>query len=191
MDDVTAASAISAISRSVPRVSRGRRAVAVGIDAATLFLAVVISSSVALGWLLARTDAGRLEVRDADARFAAALVLAAPPGWLGWILPGAVRGATPGQRRAELEVRGSLVARVNRLAFHPLALPLWGWLSLTFIALGTPRLAVAVAFVAAFVFALALGSLILWVISPTSRALHDRLARTRLVRAAPPPKSHP
>jgi uncharacterized RDD family membrane protein YckC len=57
---------------------------------------------------------------------------------------------------------------------------------LTGLALGRPRFGVAVAFVAAFVLALGLGSFALWVISPTSRALHDRLARTRLVRAAPP-----
>jgi hypothetical protein len=170
-------------------VGRRRRAIAVAIDAATLLVAAVIISTVAVGWLLARTDLGLLEVRDSDARLGAALVLAVPPAWLAWLLPGVLRGATPGQRRAGLEVEGSVVRRVNRLAFHPLALPLWVWLALTALAFGTPRLGVAVAFVAALVLAMAFGSFVLWVISPTSRALHDRLARTRLVPAVRP-ESH-
>jgi uncharacterized RDD family membrane protein YckC len=185
MDDVTVASTPQ-VSLSVPPTSRRQRGLAVAIDAATLLVALVITTTVAVGWLLARTETGRLEVRDADARLAAALVLAVPPTWLAWLVPGVARGATPGQRRAHLEVRGSLVARVNRLALHPLALLLWGWLALTAFAFGTPRLGVAVAFLAAFVLALGLGSFVLWMISPTSRALHDRLARTRLVRTAPP-----
>ena len=159
---------------------------AVAIDVATLLVAVLIPLAFATGWLLARTEAGRLEVRDADARLAAALVLAGPPAWLGWLLPGIGGGATAGQRRAQLYVRGSLVARVNRLALHPLTLPLWSWLALTLIASGTPRLGFAALLVGGFVLALALGSSVLWLISPSSRALHDRLARTHLVRTTRP-----
>ena len=186
MEGVTVAPATPPATVPDLRLSRRRRSFAVAFDAATLLLAVVIAGTAAGGWLLARTDTGRLEVRDADARFAAALVLAVPPGWLAWFLPGIARGATPGQRRAHLEVRGSIVARLNRVALHPLALPVWGWLALTLVAFGTPRLGVAVAFVAAFVVTLGVASCLLWVISPSSRALHDRLARTRLVRTRPP-----
>jgi hypothetical protein len=139
---------------------------------------------VAAGWLLARTDAGRLEVRDADARFAASLLMAVPPAWLAWLAPGLARGATSGQRRAGLGVRGTLIARINRFALHPLALPLWIWVALVVFALGSPKFGVAVAFVAALVLLLAVASLVMWAASPGWRALHDRIGRTRLVSVA-------
>ena len=180
MDAVT----VAAPTTPTPPLSRRRRASAVARDAATLLLPLVIAMALATVWLLARTEAGLLAVRDVDARRAAALVLAVPPAWLAWLLPGVARGATVGQRHADLQVRGNWLARVNRLAFHPLALPLWGWLALVLAAANLPRLAVAVALVAAFTLALALGSTVLWAASPASRALHDRVGRTRLVHAA-------
>jgi hypothetical protein len=183
MEGVTAISPAAPVA-SLARVSRRRRAAAACFDAATLLVALCVAGVAATGWLLARTEAGRLDVREADARIAAALVLATPPAWLAWFAPAAVRGVTPGQRRAALEVDGTGLARALRLALHPLALPLWGWLALALLAAGLPLVSIVPALAAAFVLLLGAGSAVLWAASPGSRALHDRLARTRLVPAA-------
>ncbi|MSP23056.1 MAG: hypothetical protein EXR66_08670 [Dehalococcoidia bacterium] len=166
-----------------PRIARRLRAAAVARDAAPLLVGLAIAVTVTTSWLLVRTEAGLLRVQDADARRAAAIVLAVPPAWAAWLAPGVAHGATSGQRRAGLQVQGGPLARLARTAIHPLSLPLWGWLALLAAASGLPWPAILFGFMATFTGLLAFGSTALWVALPTSRALHDRVARTRLTLA--------
>ena len=140
------------------------------------------------GLLLLRTDLGRTDVGDGDAVAAVSLVTAAAPAWAAWMAARVRRdGVTPGQRRAGLRVsrRGGerpagAWRRQLRLAVHPLALPLWGWLTLTALLSGVPRLWLPPAFIATAVAFAGLLSFVLLLAEPQRRALHDRIARTRL-----------
>ncbi len=72
-----------------------------------------------------------------------------------------------------------------RLAAHPLALPAWAWLTLSVALTGVPWLWTPVAAVAGAVALAGAASFALLVVRPSMPALHDRLARTALVRNAP------
>ena len=94
-----------------------------------LLLMLIAATALALAWLLARTQAGRLDAASGDAIAAAAIVGAAVPAWAAWQ---AARlhalGATTGQARLGLAVEGAPMRRVARFLLHPASLPLWsGW----------------------------------------------------------------
>ena len=166
-------------------ISRRRRLAAAAIDATGALLTVAAGIVVAAGWLLLRSDLGGTDVGDGDAVAAASLVGATLPAWAAWLSLRVRRdGSTPGQRRAGLLVaRGAAMTpwlRQLRLAIHPLALPLWGWLALTALLSGLPWLwlpplvaGVAVALAGLVSFALLLAR-------PDLRAVHDLIARTEL-----------
>ena len=171
------------------RVSRRRRLRAAAIDAATVLPPFVGAAIVTTGWLLLRTDLGRTDVGEGDAVAAVSLVAAAAPAWSLWLAARVRRdGATAGQRLAGLRVSRRADGGPNgawrrqlRLAVHPLALPLWGWLTLTALLSGVPRLWLPPAFIAAAVAFAGLLSFVLLLAEPQRRALHDRVARTQLV----------
>jgi hypothetical protein len=68
-----------------------------------------------------------------------------------------------------------------RLATHPLALPLWGWLTLTALHSGLPWLWLPSAAVVIAVALAGLLSFALLLARPELSAIHDLIARTRLV----------
>lgn len=169
-----------------PALSRRRRLAAVAFDLAPLVAALALALVVALAWLLWRTHAGRDDVRERDGLVAASMLAAVPPAWVAWLAPGILEGATPGQRRAGLAVEArSTAARLIRAAAHPLAVVPWAWLTVAMLALDLRPAAVAFGVDAALVTLGGLASIVLWGARPGARALHDRLAGTRLVLASP------
>lgn len=162
----------------------GRRVLAFAVDLIYGGLASLLAALAAGGWLLLRTSWGRDDIPAGDATFAAALLLAATPAWLAWTaLRLAQRGATPGQDRQRLRVTGTPRRRLLRLALHPLAVPGWLWLAILAAVATVDPVALAFAATGAVVF---LGGLIgagRAVLRPQAPALHDLIARTRLVTA--------
>ena len=142
---------------------------------------------VATVWLLLRTGFGRADVGGGDAVAALSVVGATLPAWAAWLALTVRRdGCTPGQRRARLFVELAAAAattpwrRQVRLAAHPLALPLWGWLTLTALLSGLPWLWLPVAAGGMAVALAGLLSFALLLARPELSAIHDLLARTRL-----------
>jgi hypothetical protein len=169
---------------------RGQRLAAVLFDFATAALAVAAAALLATLWLLARTDRGRHDPASADVLITTALILAAPPAWAAWQLLRIRRGgSTAGQLRLSLAVesdgQGARSARPGallRLAYHPLSITAWLWLVAVALLLGSTLIALALLGAAGVCAAGGGVSAALVLRDPGARALHDRLAGTRLVR---------
>ncbi len=143
------------------------------------------------GWLLARTDAGRLDAREEDAVIAVAVAGAAAPAWLAWTLLATHRRlGTPGQRVAHIRPVPDWGvpqwALYVRAMVSPLSLPVWLWMGTTPLLAGMPPwLALPAFLVGLTVGAGAAASLVTVLVSPHTRMLHDRVARTSLVTVDP------
>ncbi len=161
-----------------------KRVAALATDLVFGGMASLSATLVAGAWLLVRTGWGRDDVGAGDATFAAALLLAATPAWLAWTALRLARdGATPGQARYRLSVRGGTRQRLTRLACHPTAVPGWCWLAVLAATARMESIAVAGLGVGVVV---ALGGLVTAariLIHPEARALHDLVAGTRLYTA--------
>ncbi|MFA7248193.1 MAG: RDD family protein [Dehalococcoidia bacterium] len=173
---------------TAPGVTRGRRLLASGRDALALIPPLAMAVVVAAGWLLARTSLGRDDASDRDTAIALAVVAAVPPAWLARLaFTLLTTHATEGQRTAGLriEVRRARdrTALALRLAVHPLAVSGWAWGAGVLALAGVYAAALALAAVAALVCAAGLVSLAIVLVDPGARALHDRIAGTRVVRA--------
>ena len=141
------------------------------------------AAGLALGvvWLFVRSSGGAVDIDVRDAQIATAIVLAMPPAWLAWFARGVLSGRTWGQSRAGLLVEGTGPRRALRFAVHPLAAPIWTWLTLVLLAAGQLLPAIATTIVLGAVLLGGLVSLLGWVFRPGTRAVHDRIAGTRVV----------
>lgn len=164
--------------RQPSRVTFARSAL---YDALVLAGWLAVSAAAAMGWIVARSSGGAVDLAEADAQIAAALVLAALPAWFAWYGNGVIEGRTRGQVRTGLHVEGSTRRRLVRFAAHPLAIPVWVWLGLVALAAGLPWVGVAILVVTVALGLGALGTLLGWLLLPGTLAIHDRLAGTRLV----------
>ncbi|RLT44006.1 MAG: hypothetical protein DWI58_02105 [Chloroflexi bacterium] len=169
-------------------VTRGARLRADLRDLASGLPLLVVAVGIALAWLLARTSAGSESARSVDTAIALAIVGAVPPVWLARLALGLTsRSATSGQQALGLRVQTMREPRryaaLVRLAMHPFGAVGWGWLA--------GVLALAHLYAAALVLAglaIAIGvagvvSFVLVLVTPSARALHDRVAGTALVNA--------
>lgn len=171
-------------------VSRGARLGAAALDAFALLPLLLAAGAAAVVWLLLRTAWGRDDPSSLDASVALSLVASAPGAWLARLGYGLVAAdGTPGHRARGIRVhvmRGARTgrgARAVRLALHPFAAAGWGLLALTVYLAALPaEAAIAIGAVAVFVLLGGLVSLAIVVAAPDARALHDRVAGTRLVR---------
>ncbi len=169
------------------QASRAARFRANLYDFAALIGGTALALLIASAYLLVRTGWGATDVGDADSAIAAALLLTIPPTWIAWqLISVSERAATPGQRRAHLRVEvredGWPGARQLRTALHPLTIPIWLWLA----ALVGPLLAVPIIPLVILVWILlvavaALSSLVLFAVRPGAPAVHDWVARTKVV----------
>ncbi|MBT5773830.1 MAG: hypothetical protein HOH95_05585 [Dehalococcoidia bacterium] len=165
---------------------RGARARAALSDLGVLLGGALVAVLVSLAYLLVRTSWGATDASDFDSALAAALLLAVPPTWAMWLLMSAVEHrATPGQRHAGLVVardegagRG---ARARRMALHPISLPFWFWVVAVLLLLGVPLVPWAVLLWSALVGIGGLASVVLLAVRPRTPAVHDWVARTRVV----------
>jgi len=166
--------------------TRGERAAAVLIDLGVAVVATVAAAASALLYLFVRTGAGAADVGGGDSAVAAALVLAAPAGWLIWQGERARGGrGTVGQARMRLALAPAGARRMRpqaRLAAHPLSAIGWLWLAALALVLDAPVAALPAAALAAVWVLLGLAATVAVTRHPGSRPLHDRVAGTRLVR---------
>ena len=155
------------------------------LDLGVLLLAVGAAAVVAFAWLLVRSSWGRYDVEVGDAYVATAIVGAAVPAWAAWqAVRFARQGATFGQVRMGLVTEGVRgPRRFARLLAHPVSLPVWGWLWATLLLLGVPWLPTLALLGLALVGGMAVVTAGTMIARPRWRALHDRLAGTRVVRA--------
>ncbi len=167
---------------------RLRRLGAATADVVALWIAIIGVLIVANLYLLVRTAAGRYDVGDVDSLIAVTFEASIVPVWVAWQVFSVVRtGATAGQRllglRVETLPRAHAGARFLRMALHPVSAPAWLWLALMIWLAGAPRaLSLTPVMGAAAVVAAGVASgVILLVRPPGARAIHDRLARTRIV----------
>lgn len=137
-------------------------------------------------WLFVRSAGGAVDLDVRDAQIGAAIVLAMPPAWFAWYASGAWSGRTWGQTRAGLFVEGTGARRMLRFAAHPLAAPLWAWLTLALLAAGQFLAAMATTVVLGAVVLGAIASLLGWVFRPEAPAVHDRIARTHVLVSETP-----
>ena len=170
------------LSTSAAPVARWARLRALGRDLGALVAAETVVAALAVLWLVARTEAGRMDIGDGDAAIAMALVGGVVPAWLAWLALHSLQGATPGQRHAGLLVAAQRPRdHLLRLALDPRGLVGWLWLA-ALLWLGEARLLRWLAlFALAGVVAIVAASAWLWLFGPHARALHDRLSRTTLV----------
>jgi len=171
-----------AAARAIEAPTRRDRLVAAAVDGAALAAFEAVAFVLAVTWLLARTEAGAIDVRDGDAVVAASMLAAAPAAWIAWLALAAARGATPGERRAGLRVDSTPRRALLRQAARPLAGLVWAWLALFVLVTLGPWPALVPLIVAALIEVAGLASTALWLVRPTAPALHDRLAGTRLAR---------
>jgi hypothetical protein len=174
----------TAAATTTPR--RRQRLQALALDLAVFTVAELAAAVVAIVWLLARTDAGRLDIGDGDAAVALATVSAVVPAWLAWLASHALdrtpSGATPGQRRAGLAVEAAQPRdRLLRLALDPRGLLGMLWLTALLFLGEVVMLRWVALIVTAIAAAMVVASAALWLANPGAAALHDRIARTRLV----------
>jgi len=178
--------------------SRGRRLRAVAYDLTGLALGVVLAFVAGVAWLLARSEAGGVDVADGDAALAAAVLLAVLPAWVAWGALGRVRErGTPGQRAAGLEVvresegsrgvGGGLRAGCAAVV-HPLAVPAWLWLAAVVALAGYEVAALVPLALAGVAVLFGVLSFVLLLARPSMPSLHDQLAGVRIV-ARPGAKS--
>ena len=167
-----------------PRAARLRAAL---IDLGALFGGALVALMAGFTYLLVRTNWGSTDASDFDSAIAAALLLAVPPTWAGWLLLSVKEHrATPGQRRAGLVVArredGWRGGRLLRTALHPLSLPFWLWsLAMLRPLLAVPVLPWPVLLWSALVVIGGLVSVVLLALRPRTPAIHDWVARTRVV----------
>ena len=153
---------------------------------ATLLLLAGAGFVIAFVWLLLRSSWGRDDVAESEAIVALSMVSATIPAWAGWQMSRLVLdAATTGQRWAGLAVvqdeGRARIWRAARFLLHPLSLPLWGWLTLGALLAEAPWLPLALLLLLG---AVTLGGVIssgIVIARPGARALHDRIAHTRLV----------
>jgi uncharacterized RDD family membrane protein YckC len=180
-----------ASARGQRALTRRERLLAALRDALALLPPLMIASALAVGWLLARTAWGRDDASDFDSSVALALVCAAPAAWLArlgysmWTY-----AATPGQRaqglRVEVpgeEARDPAGPRALRLALHPFASAGWGVVTMTLLLAGAWQVAAVMGALALLVMVGGVASLAIVIARPDARAVHDRIAGTRVVRA--------
>lgn len=184
--DQTGSARVPGMRADHDRPHRGHRLQASVIDAALGLGLVVLGSLIAFGWLLAVTGIGQQEPGALHNSVAFAIVLAAIPAWYGVLATGSLAtptSRTPGQSRAGLLVIGTPRRRLLRLSVHPLSAIGWWWLAGVSALATLPVLPLLLA--AAGTIALLGGgvSLALLTVRPESRALHDRIAGTEIVRA--------
>ena len=171
--------------------SRGSRLRAVGYDLTGLALAVVLAFVAGIVWLLARSEAGGVDVADVDAALAAAVLLAALPAWVAWAVLGLARECgTPGQRAAGVEVvrdieeprstGGWLLAGLGA-AVHPLAVAAWLWLAAVVALAGFEVVALVPLALAGVGVLFGVLSFVLLLTRPALPPLHDQLAGVRPV----------
>ena len=124
------------------RRSRARYLAAGAYDLATLLGACALAVVLVTAWLLARTEAGRLDVGGRDAFAMTALLAAVPAAWTAWQLAHLrTHGTSAGGRRLALGPRTTprrLLLRVLRAAVDPLVAPGWAWLAAGTWLLGVP-----------------------------------------------------
>lgn len=170
-----------------PLTRRGRLLASLR-DLLSLLPLLAVTTLIAVAWLLARTAWGRDDARDLDTAVALAIAAAAPPVWLARIAFGLLTAqATPGQQaqRLSVEVTGARTRYplAVRLALHPFGAIGWGWAAGVIALAQWYAAALAVGAVAAVILLGGLVSLAIVLVAPGARALHDRAAGTRLVRA--------
>lgn len=177
--------------RATSEVSRRARLGAALLDALALLPPLVLAGAAAVVWLLARTAWGRDDPTSLDASVALAVLAAAPAAWLARVGHALVlTEATPGQHARGLRTaltRGrepGRWARAVRLALHPFAAAGWGVIALIVYLAALPvEAAIAVIATGALTLAGGIVSLAIVLVAPDARALHDRAAGTRVVRA--------
>lgn len=158
-------------------------------DVLALLPPLVIASTLAVTWLLARTAWGREDVRDLDSAIALALLGAVIPAWLARLAVSMITtGATPGQRARRLHLEATrdvppVRAIAIRLATHPFGALGWAWIAGVLALAGLFEVAVVVAFIAAVIALGALASLAIILVRPDALALHDRVSGLRSVRS--------
>ena len=165
---------------------RGRRARAAITDFGRLFGGALVAFLGSVTYLLIRTNWGKYDASDIDSALAGALLVAVPPTVAAWLLLSvAEHQATPGQRRVGLIIArrkdGWRGARQLRMALHPLSLPFWVWLITMLSLLAVPVLPWIVVIWGALVGLGGLSSAVLFAFRPRTPALHDWVARTRVV----------
>lgn len=172
----------------VALTSRRRFFAAFAFDIVTLVGAVLASGVVAIAWLLARTQAGRVDPTDDEAVIAFALWAAALPAWTVWqwraltthatsagmhsVAPGAASQRFAGQRR------------VMWFLLHPVTVPAWIWLALAALIPGPFALAVFPISIATLQLVMTLTSGVVVFITPSRLPGHVRFARGCRQRSA-------
>lgn len=168
-------------------ITRRARLLASLVDLLSALPPLVIAALLATAWLLLRTSAGREDARGIDTAIALAIVGAVPPLWLARLAIGLVtRGATPGQYARGLRVtttRAPTTSALLRLALHPFGAIGWGWIAAVLALAHMYEAAALFAGPALLVGLGGLASLVMILVDPDARALHDRVAGTRVVRA--------
>lgn len=167
-------------------IARRRRVLATAIDAMTGLLFVISGIILAIAWMLFRTDLGLYDVGDTDALVGASLIASAVPAWFTWL---SLRiqnvGSTPGQSWANLSVstdKNSLsLRRQFRLLCHPLAVPVWSWITGTTALTDLPWLWLLPATITIIVLVGFLTSLTILIVRPRMSSLHDLIAGTKLI----------
>jgi hypothetical protein len=161
--------------------TRGAVLLMIAADAGTFVLATGAAVVAATAWILARTDAGAVDVSSYDAAFALSLAAAMFPAWTAWqwgilVGNGMTFGNTRRSSRADTETRGR--RRACWLALHPVTAPAWAWL-LGMLALLVPPITDAALWVLAALAGLSISSLVLVLLRPGTRPLHVRIAMLR------------
>ncbi|MGE3855459.1 MAG: RDD family protein [Dehalococcoidia bacterium] len=171
-------------------VTRRARLGAAALDALALLPPLAVAGIGAVVWLLARTAWGRDDPSGVDASVALALVAAAPGAWLARVGHALVLAhATPGQHARGLrvertrEVAPDRGAYALRLALHPFGAVGWALTAGTLYLAAAPEAALTIAAIAAIVATGGAVALAIVLVAPDARALHDRIAGTRVVRA--------
>ena len=158
---------------------RARLLAALGLDLLALLALLLAAGGGALLWLLARTDAGRLDVAAGDGAGALAVATAALPAWAAteWfalLRAGRSLGALGMALDAARPPRG--LARVAWLLLHPVSTALWCWAAASAALLDAIPVAVALVAVGALVLLLGGASLLRLLLRPAADPLHATLA---------------
>lgn len=164
--------------------SRAALLLAVAHDATTLALALLAATAAAVGWLLLRSEAGRIDAPFRDAAAALTLCTSVVPAWTAWQWRTLIeRGTTFGSRVARLAPAPIAPSRrLARLLLHPISVPAWCWLAATIEVAAAPGdsaiewVAAGVGMLAVLLAALHLTSLLWRLLRPRARPLHARLA---------------
>jgi hypothetical protein len=139
-------------------------------DVVTLLAASLLSTLVALLWLLQRSNGGALDLTATDAVLAASFAAAALPAWTAtrWYAITRRGGiASPG------------VARWRRalwFALHPITTPAWAWLAALLAISTMPVIAYLALAMSVAVAVLGIASLIVLLAAPRALAVHTWLA---------------